>query len=199
MSFFAYLRESVDLETGIEIQREKINRYCTYKGITISKFFVDNDRTAYKFRPNYDKMMKELLEPGNDKEGLICTTLARFGRSTIDVLTDYGKLKTSGKEIIFTDSNIESNTTTGKAMLGMLAVFNDFERDTIRERLESGKLYAQEHGTKSGKPMNRPPIKIDWKKFDEYKGMHLSIPSIAKLFGITKKTMYSKIKNRYKI
>lgn len=197
MAYFAYLRESIDLKSGIEIQRQKIEAYCKYKNVEISKWFIDNDRSAYKYRPNYDKMMKLLLASTNGEQGVICTTLSRFGRSTIDVLTDYGKLKTANKEIVFTDSNIDSSTIEGKAMLGMLAVFNDFERDTIRERLESGKRYAQENGTKSGLPMNRPPVPIDWKVFDEYRNeKHLSIPSIAKFFGVSKKTMYTKIKAR---
>ncbi len=196
MSFFAYLRESIDLKSGIEIQKDKISKYCAYTGKTISKFYIDNDRSAYKYRPNYEKMMKELLDPSNNDEGLICTTLARFGRSTIEVLTDYHRLKGAGKEITFTESNIDSTSIAGKAMLGMLAVFADFERDTIRERLESGKTWAKENGTKSGLPMNRPPIQIDWKKYDEYKAFGLSVPAIAKLFKITKKTMYQKVRER---
>ena len=193
-SYFAYLRESVDLKTGIKIQEEKINKYCEYKGANISKWFVDNDQTAYKFRPNYDGMLKELLD-GTEVKGLICTHLSRFGRSTIEVLVDYQKLKKAGKELILTENNIDSNTITGKAMLGMLAVFNDFERDTVVERLTSGRKYAETHGTKSGKPLHRPKAPIDWRKVLEFKALGLSIPSIAKLVGVSKKTLYDRIKN----
>lgn len=192
--YFAYLRESIDLMTGIKIQEEKINKFCGYKGIQISKWFIDNDQTAYKFRPNYDKMMKEILNSPN-VNGLICTHLSRFGRSTAEVLVDHHKLKTAGKELILTENNIDSSTITGKAMLGMLAVFNDFERDTIVERLASGRKYAAIHGTKSGKPLYRPKAVIDWKKVTDFKALGLSIPSIAKLVGVSKKTMYDRIKN----
>lgn len=195
LRYFAYCRESVDLITGIKIQEEKINKYCDYTGKFISKWFIDNDQTAYKYRPNYDKMIKELLT-SPDIKGIICTHLSRFGRSTSEVLQDHERIKKADKELILTDCNIDSSTITGKAMLGMLAVFNDFERDTIVERLEGGRKYALVHGTKSGLPMHRPRKKIDWKKFDEYKDIHLSIPSIAKLLGVSKKTMYEKIKNR---
>lgn len=194
-NFFAYLRESVDLETGIKIQKEKINKYCEYKGITIIKWFIDNDQTAYKFRPNYDKMLKELLN-NIEVKGLICTHLSRFGRSTAEVLIDHQKLKTAGKELILTENNIDSSTITGKAMLGMLAVFNDFERDTIVERLSSGRKYAAIHGTKSGKPLHRPKAFIDWGKVSEYQKLGLSVPSIAKLCNVSKKTMYDRIKNK---
>jgi len=191
--YFAYLRESVDLDTGIKIQREKIEKYCNYKNIKISKWFVDNDQSAYKLRPNYDKMLKGLLT-STEAKGLICTHLSRFGRSTAEVLIDHQKIKTAGKELILTENNIDSTTITGKAMLGMLAVFNDFERDTVVERLLSGRIYAAIHGTKSGKPLHRPKAPIDWKKVIEYRILGLSIPSIAKLVGVSKKTMYDRVK-----
>lgn len=193
--FFAYLRESVDLESGISIQKEKIEKYATFKDIEISKWFIDNDSSAYKYRPNYEKMKLKLLE-STEVSGIICTNLTRFGRDTVGVLTEYANIKKSGKEIVFIDQNIDTTTSSGRAFLGFLAVMADFERDTIRERLLSGLNHARINGTKSGKPMNRPPIEINWKKFDEYREVKLSIPSIAKLFGISKKTLYEKVRER---
>ncbi len=200
--YFAYCRESIDLKTGIEIQKEKINKYCQYKGIIISKWFVDNDASAFKFRPNYDKMMKELQSSPLIK-GLICTSLMRFGRSTEQVLIDYKTIVRDGKDIIFVDNNIESNTTNGKAMLGMLAVFAEWERDTIRERLQGGREFAKRTKTKSGLPMHRPPIEIDWKEFDEYKKFEASTSFIQKKMvdkrtgkKISKSAFYKAVKNR---
>jgi DNA invertase Pin-like site-specific DNA recombinase len=193
-TFFAYCRESVDLETGINIQKEKILKYCEYTGREISKWFIDNDATAYKYRPYYDKMMKELIL--SDAKGLICTHLFRFGRNTQEVLLEHGKLKSAGKELVFTEHQIDSDTTVGKAMLGMLAVFADFERDTIRERLEGGRKYARIHGTKSGKPMHRPSKQINWKTFDELTTKKLSIPAIAKVLCVSRSKLYQAVNMR---
>jgi DNA invertase Pin-like site-specific DNA recombinase len=135
--------------------------------------------------------------------GLICTALTRFGRSTEQVLIDYKTIVGQGKEIIFVDNNIESNTTNGKAMLGMLAVFAEWERDTIRERLTGGREFAKKTKTKSGLPMNRPSIEIDWKEYDEYKKMGASISFIQKKVvdkrtgkKISKSAFYKAVKNR---
>lgn len=176
--YFAYCRESKDLETGITIQKEKIEKYAEYTNIKIVKWFIDNDQSAYKFRPNYDKMMKELQTV--DVKGLVCTHLFRFGRSTAEVLMEHNKIKKMGKDLIFTEHQIDSKTTVGKAMLGMLAVFADFEHDTILERLECGRAYAKKTKTKSGLPMNRPPVEIDWKEFDEYRKNGASVAFICK-------------------
>ncbi len=192
--FFAYLRESVDLETGIGAQKEKIEKYAEFNNLEIKKWFVDNDKSAFKHRPKYDIMMKEL--PTSQVEGIICTKLSRFGRSVTDTLLEHQEIKNLGKELIFTHENIDTSTPAGRMYFGMLALFNEFERDIIVERLTSGKEYAKVHGTKSGKPMNRPRFEPDWKKFDEYKSIGLSIPAIAKLFKVARNTLYEAVKRR---
>lgn len=49
-------------------------------------------------------------------------------------------------------------TSSGRAMFGMLSVFPEFERSIIRERLVAGMARAKAKGTKSGKPIGRPAI-----------------------------------------
>jgi len=196
LDYFAYLRESVDLETGIAIQKNFIEKYCTFKNVVISKWFIDNDRSAYKYRPKYEVMMNEILSPECGVSGVICASLSRFGRNTAETLTEHNRLKAANKELILVKDNIDSNTILGKAMMGMLAVFNDFERDVIVERLANGRAWAKINGTKSGKPANRPEIKINWKLFDENKKIGLSVPSIAKIMGISKSKLYNAINER---
>ena len=194
--YFAYLRESVDLKTGIQIQKEKIEKYCQYTGKTISKWFIDNDASAYTFRPNYDEMMKLILDPNCEADGIICHTLSRFGRSTTEVLVAKENIVLNKKELVLVKENMDTTTPTGRLLFGIFVLFNDFEHDLIIERTSAGIKYAKQHGTKSGKPMHRPPKKVDWKKFDELIEKKVSIPSIAKILGMTKKTLYSKIKDR---
>jgi len=194
--FFAYLRESVDLDSGIGAQKEKIEKYAEFQNIKILKWYIDNDKSAFKFRPNYDIMMKEL--PDAKVDGIICTKLSRFGRSVTDTLVEHQKVKALGKELIFTHDSIDTSTAAGRMMFGMLAVFNEFEREIIVERLTSGKEYAKTHGTKSGKPMNRPRISIDWRRYAELRTIGISIPAIAKQFRISKNTLYKAVERRDK-
>lgn len=195
--FFAYCRESIDLETGIQIQKDIITNYANMNNIEISKWFVDNDSSAYEYRPNYEKMMKRIFEDSEASiEGIICNTLSRFGRSTGAVLQAKEDLEQHQKELILIKERLDTTTPQGRLQFGIFVLFNDFEHDLILERTNAGIKHAQKHGTKSGKPMHRPPIKIDWKKYDELKQKGISVPSIAKIFGITKKTMYKKIMER---
>lgn len=194
--FFAYCRESIDLESGVGIQKEAIINYAKLNNIEIVKWFIDNDASAYLFRPNFDIMMKTILDSNCNVEGIICNALSRFGRSTIEVLTAKEELRNFGKELVLVKENMDTTTPHGRLIFGILVLFNDFEHDLILERTKAGSNYARIHGTKSGKPMHRPPKKVDWKKFDELNEKKVSIPSIAKILGMTKKTLYTKIKER---
>ncbi len=45
-------------------------------------------------------------------------------------------------------------------MFQVLGVFAEFEREIIAERIHAGLARAREQGTKSGKPIGRPPTSV---------------------------------------
>ena len=53
---------------------------------------------------------------------------------------------------------IDTTTPGGKALFQMMGVFAEFERAMIQERINAGIARARKHGTKSGRPIGRPPI-----------------------------------------
>lgn len=195
LNFFAYCRESIDLKSGIEIQKEAILRYAQAYNINITKWYIDNDYSAYTIRPDFDKMWKNLKEC----DGILVNDLTRFGRNDADLLFRFNEMKEQKKALILIKENINSSNPETEFFLKILALFADRERKLIRERLAAGKAYAKVKGTKSGKPMNRPKIIIDWKKYDELESKGLSIPSIAKMFDISKSKLYNAVKERIKM
>lgn len=48
----------------------------------------------------------------------------------------------------------ELDTTTGKAMAGMLSVFSEFERDMLRQRIKAGIAQSNKKGRLYGRPRN---------------------------------------------
>lgn len=195
LNFCAYCRESINLETGIEEQKEKIKKYCEMYNINIIKWYIENDTSAFGNRVKYNKMIEHIFID-DTINGVIVSNITRFGRKTSELLEVMEQFKTKGKEMIFIDNNLDTTTTSGKAMFGMLAVFAEFERDTIRERTARGIEYAKIHGTKSGKPMHRPVKKVDWKKYDDLYLKGLGIPAIAKMLGLSKSKLYLEVKKR---
>lgn len=201
--YLAYLRESVDLKSGIEIQREKINRYCKINDIVISRWFEENNASAMKPRNEYTKMMDLVLSENDESLGIICSSLSRYGRRTAEVLVDHDRLLSVGKNLILIDMPIDSTTAAGTMTLGNMAVYSQYERDIVVERMYAGKERAKIHGTKSGKPMHRPKIEIDWKEYDKYHGFGLSTNAISKIIKdkrtgkpISSGALYNAVKNR---
>ena len=191
---FAYCRESIDLESGIEIQKEVIQKYCDAYDIIIKEWFIDNDASAYKFRPAFDKMWKRL----DECEGYIVKDMSRFGRSDADLLFRFKEMKTKGKRLILITERIDSFNEESEFFMKLLALFADREGTTIRERLRAGRAYAAIHGTKSGKPMHRPAKGIDWKQFDQLRKDKISIYNIAKIMDVSKSKLYNDINKRNK-
>jgi len=162
--YFAYCRESVKgLESGIEIQKEQIEKYAKAYDLKISTWYIDNGISAYKFRPKFEKMMQDI----DQAKGIICADLTRFGRNTMDLLYNINVLNDKNKELIFIREQWNTATKEGKMFLTFMAAIADYERAKINERMSAGKEYARTHGTKSGKQMHRPGIDINWIVFDE--------------------------------
>jgi len=133
--------------------------------------------------------MTEKLLSDKTLDGVIVHDLTRFGRSTADLLFQINRLDGNGKLFISIKDNIDISTKTGKLLLGLLSVIADYERETIRERMDAGKEYAKVHGTRSGKPMNRPFAVIDWDKVMELRGYGLSWRKTAKQVGVSCTTL----------
>jgi len=191
MKIVGYVRVSTQKQVkgkSIEIQKEAIKRYCNANELDLVKIYTDKGISAYKKRPQYKAMIEHLLK-NDDWKGLIVHDLTRFGRSTADLLFQINRLDDKGKVFISIKDNIDISTKTGKLLLTMLSAIADFERESIRERMEAGKEYARVHGTKSGKPMHRPYAEIDWDKALELRKYGLSWRKTAKAVGVSPATL----------
>jgi putative DNA-invertase from lambdoid prophage Rac len=66
---------------------------------------------------------------------------------------------------------------SGRALAGMLAVFAEFERDILRDRVKAGIAQARKEGRKHGGPLSAA---IQMQKIKELFGKGLSKREIAK-------------------
>jgi DNA invertase Pin-like site-specific DNA recombinase len=55
---------------------------------------------------------------------------------------------------------IDTSTPSGKAMFQMMGVFAEFERSMMRERVLAGMSRAAASGTRSGKPIGLPGLRL---------------------------------------
>lgn len=79
-----------------------------------------------------------------------------LGRSLQDLVGFLAELNASGCDLYLERQAVDTTTPAGRALFGMLAVFAEFERSIIQERVKAGIARARKRGTKSGKPFGRP-------------------------------------------
>ncbi len=79
----------------------------------------------------------ELLDAARRREldAILVWKLDRWGRSVADLVTTINEMSALG--VSFTEA-LDLSTPSGRALAGMLAVFAEFERDLIRERVRGG-------------------------------------------------------------
>lgn len=159
-------------------------------------------------RYNYDKLIEEKYTGTvKDREGLnklldivrngdtvVVESISRLGRKTIDILTLIDYFNDNNINFISIKENIDSTTPTGKAMLSMLAVISQLERDLIAQRVKEGLQSAQKRGKHLGRP------KVDEDKIKNalrlYDSGEWSIKDIISTTGISQGTLYRSINNR---
>lgn len=146
-------------------QIERMKKYCEAKGWTVYKIYTDAGFTGANMeRPGLQEMIKD-SEAGKFDMVLVYK-LDRLSRSQKDVL--YLVEDVFDKHGVFFSSmteNFDTSTPFGKAILGILAVFAQLEREQIRERTMMGKKARAQQGKWHGG--STPPIGYDYSVEDD--------------------------------
>lgn len=141
---------------SIEEQTDKLMKYCDIKDWHVHDVYVDPGFTG----SNIDRpAMKRLIQDAAN--GRINTVLVykldRLSRSQKDTLYLIEDVFAKhGVDFVSLNENFDTSSAFGKAMIGILSVFAQLEREQITERMQMGKLGR----AKSGKAMSwvRPPF-----------------------------------------
>jgi putative DNA-invertase from lambdoid prophage Rac len=78
--------------------------------------------------------------------------LDRWGRSVADLVSTLQELQHLGVGFVSLTEALDLTTPAGRAMAGLLAVFAEFEREILRERVRAGLDHARQHGKRLGRP-----------------------------------------------
>ena len=83
---------------------------------------------------------------------IIVWKLDRWGRSVTDLLQTLNELNETGVGFISITEALDLTTASGRAMAGLLAIFSEFEREILRERVKAGIAHARSQGKPHGRP-----------------------------------------------
>ena len=79
--------------------------------------------------------------------------LDRWGRSVTDLLATLQELEHLGVGFVSLTEALDLTTPAGRAMAGLLAVFAEFEREILRERVRAGLAHAGATANALGRPI----------------------------------------------
>jgi len=98
---------------------------------------------------------EKLLEAARRREidVVLVWRLDRWGRSVTDLLATLQELEHLGVGFVSLAEALDLTTPTGRAMAGLLAVFAEFEREILRERVRAGLAHARQNGQRLGRPV----------------------------------------------
>jgi putative DNA-invertase from lambdoid prophage Rac len=109
--------------------------------------------------------------------------LDRWGRSLVDLVTTMQELTALDVGFVSLSEALDMTTPSGRALAGMLAVFAEFERDILRDRVKAGIDQARKEGKPHGRPQTAAKL-IPEMKLLRKDG--LSKRAIAKELGISR-------------
>ena len=100
------------------------------------------------------QLREPLLEAARRREidVVLVWRLDRWGRSVTDLLATLQELEHLGVGFVSLTEALDLTTPAGRAMAALLAVFAEFEREILRERVRAGLAHARQNGKRLGRP-----------------------------------------------
>lgn len=144
-----YVRVSTDnqLENySIDEQIERLKAYCKAKDIAIVKIYTDGGYSGGNMnRPALQQMLSDIENGGIDT--VIVYKLDRLSRSQKDTLTLIeDNFLSHSVDFVSVSENFDTSTPFGRAMIGILSVFAQLEKDQIAERFTMGRIGRAKDG-----------------------------------------------------
>lgn len=144
-----YARVSTHDQQTLPMQLSAMEDYATRRGWQIALRIEDIGSGASK-RPLRDQVLAAARR--RDIDIVLVWRLDRWGRSVVDLLNTLQELQAIGVGFVSLSEALDFTTPSGRAMAGMLAVFAEFEREILRDRVKAGIADARKRGKAHGRP-----------------------------------------------
>jgi len=144
-----YARVSTHDQQTLPMQLSAMSEYVERRGWTV-KVEVSEVGSGAKERQKREELLKAARR--REIDAIVVWRLDRWGRSLVDLVSTLGELGELGVGFVSLTEALDLTTPTGRAMAGLLAVFAEFERDILRERVKAGIAQARAEGKPHGRP-----------------------------------------------
>ena len=126
-------------ETSISTQLEDCRKYILARDPTaeIAEITDEFYTAANSQRPGYQQVLADLESGQADWDVLVVRHLDRLSRSLVDSIPIIEFLRDNGKGLVSVLQNLDLSTPTGRAMLWIILVFAQWEREMLGERVKA--------------------------------------------------------------
>lgn len=133
-----YIRVSTkrQVEEGysLDSQRERLEKLCETNGYIVYKVYADEGKSGKDTnRPAFQEMMKDMKDGKFDK--ILVLKLDRISRSVIDLEIMIKEMQEYNVNFESASEKIDTGSSFGMMFVRLLAIFAQFERERIKERI----------------------------------------------------------------
>ncbi len=130
-------------------------------------------------------VLRDIINFMREGDTLVVTRIDRLARSIGDLSVLVKEFEDNGIALKVTEQDFDTSTASGKAFLGMLGVFAEFETNLRRERQLEGIAKAKTEGVYTGGKR-----RLDRAAIREAKAAGKPISKIAKEHGCSRQAVY---------
>ena len=140
---FIYVRVSTQEQAregySIDEQTKRLKKYCEAMGWTVVMVYTDAGYSgADTNRPALQRMIRDVKAGKGDAVAVYkLDRLSRSQKDTLELIEDI--FLENDTDFVSMTENFDTSTPFGRAMVGILAVFAQLEREQIKERMSMGK------------------------------------------------------------
>ncbi len=145
-----YARVSTHDQQTLPLQLSAMREHAEHRGWTVV-MRVEDVGSGVRERPKREGLLRAARR--RELDLILVWRLDRWGRSLVDLVTTLQELTALQVGFVSLSEALDLTTPSGRALAGMLAVFAEFERDILRDRVKAGIAQAR----KEGRPHGRPP------------------------------------------
>ena len=173
-----YARVSTHDQQTLRLQNRAMRDYAARRGWTIAIEVKEVGSGA-----SVRELRQALIDAARrrDIDVVVVWRLDRWGRSMADLVTTLQELRDLDVGFVSLTEALDLTTPSGRAMAGLLAVFAEFEREILRERVRAGLAHARQNGKRLGRP---PTAALNAKRVRQLFRAHLSKAAIARKLQI---------------
>jgi DNA invertase Pin-like site-specific DNA recombinase len=189
MRVLGYARVS-SKDQDLEIQIKDIKTYCDYRNFELVRMFVDKASGKNTDRTGFQDMMQALHKRTFDADAVVISKIDRIGRNLFDLTKILNDFNENHIQFISIADNIDTTSSLGKLMFGLMGSFAEYERTLINERTRKGIDEALRNGVRFG----RPKKKIDMVSVRADIASGIPKTKVCKKYGVGKTYLYNKLK-----